>query len=269
MNEEIPPETNNEKNPVWPVDPLITEQMEVHYHPQLDHKHKPWKEYLLEGLMIFIAVMMGFIAENIREGITNREHVQDLTAQLVQDLKYDTLLLMRTFQGESEIRAADDSLIELLQRPISSATTNRIQPLLIQAHSLWQFHPSAGAMAAIKNELHLNQFSSSKIIGLIAVYERHIELLNTVQDITLQYQRTYIDPFLLQHFTAASLQAGFNNPSRAIPEIRNLSREDLTQLGADMVLVSINTEELKRVNRMLLADAKDLIQYVKERYNPM
>ena len=68
MDENMPPETNSEKNPAWPVDPLITEQMEVHHHPQLDHKHKPWKEYLLEGLMIFIAVMMGFIAENIREG---------------------------------------------------------------------------------------------------------------------------------------------------------------------------------------------------------
>jgi hypothetical protein len=219
--------------------------------------------------MIFIAVMMGFIAENIREGITNREHVRDLTSQLVQDLANDTLQLNRTFHGESEIRVADDSLIELLQMPISSANTNRIQPLLIEAHSLWQFHPSAGAIAAIKNELHLKQFSSSKIISLIAVYERHIELLNTVQDITLQYQRIYIDPFLLLHFTAASLQTGFNHPSSAIPEIRKLSQEDLTQLAADMVLVSINTEELKRVNRMLLADAKDLLRYLNERYKPI
>ncbi|MFB9842968.1 hypothetical protein [Mucilaginibacter ginsenosidivorans] len=23
--------------------------MEVHHHPQLEHKPKPWKEYLLEG----------------------------------------------------------------------------------------------------------------------------------------------------------------------------------------------------------------------------
>ncbi len=28
---------------------------------------KSLKEYLLEGLMIFVAVSMGFIAENIRE----------------------------------------------------------------------------------------------------------------------------------------------------------------------------------------------------------
>jgi len=45
--------------------PLTENKMEVHHHPELHHKHKPWKEYLLEGLMIFIAVMMGFIAEKI------------------------------------------------------------------------------------------------------------------------------------------------------------------------------------------------------------
>ncbi len=56
--------------------------MEVQHHPQLEHKHKAWKEYLLEGFMIFIAVMMGFIAENIREDITNREHVKQLTTAI-------------------------------------------------------------------------------------------------------------------------------------------------------------------------------------------
>ena len=45
--------------------------MEVHHHPKLDHK--PWKEYFLEGLMIFIAVCMGFIAENIREHISDKK----------------------------------------------------------------------------------------------------------------------------------------------------------------------------------------------------
>ena len=73
-----------------PEQPLPEIAMEVHHHPDLHHQKKPWKEYLLEGLMIFIAVMMGFIAENIREDITNNRHAHELTAQLVADLKADT-----------------------------------------------------------------------------------------------------------------------------------------------------------------------------------
>lgn len=41
--------------------------MEVHHHPDLHHKPKKRKEYFLEFLMIFLAVTMGFIAENVRE----------------------------------------------------------------------------------------------------------------------------------------------------------------------------------------------------------
>src|ERR1700709_1141220 len=50
---------------------LPTETMEVHHHPQVEHKSKPWKEYLLEGFMIFVAVTMGFFAESLREHIND------------------------------------------------------------------------------------------------------------------------------------------------------------------------------------------------------
>ncbi|HWD89879.1 MAG TPA: hypothetical protein VG367_17225 [Mucilaginibacter sp.] len=64
--------------------------MEVHHHPQLHHEKKPWKEYLLEGLMIFLAVFMGFIAETIREGISDRSKGHEYIRSFVQDLKSDT-----------------------------------------------------------------------------------------------------------------------------------------------------------------------------------
>lgn len=41
--------------------------MEVHHHQHISKHAKPWKEYLLEGLMIFIAVTLGYAAENMRE----------------------------------------------------------------------------------------------------------------------------------------------------------------------------------------------------------
>jgi hypothetical protein len=41
--------------------------MEVHHHPDLHHEKKKFKEYLLEFVMIFLAVTLGFFAETIRE----------------------------------------------------------------------------------------------------------------------------------------------------------------------------------------------------------
>ena len=45
--------------------------MEVHHHPEMPHRHrKKFGEYIKEGLMIFLAVFMGFVAENIREHLS-------------------------------------------------------------------------------------------------------------------------------------------------------------------------------------------------------
>ena len=242
--------------------------MEVHHHPQLEHKPKAWKEYILEGLMIFVAVMMGFIAENIREGITNRAHARELISQLSHDLRNDTAQLNDVYQAELNILNANDSLIVHLQYPVDNRNSVMLQQWIIRSHDFWPFHPSTGAIAAIKNELHLKQFSSSKIIGLIAEYEKHIDLLRTVQAITLQYQRSYLDPFLLKHFTAANLTAAFKNSRDSNAAFRNFSAEDLTQLGVDMVLIRINTAELLTNNRRLLTDAVNLLQYIKEEYHP-
>jgi hypothetical protein len=247
---------------------LAAEQMEVHHHPQLEHNPKPWKEYLLEGFMIFVAVMMGFIAENIREDITNNEHARQLTAQLVRDLKDDTTQLNRMINFETGIVNANDDLITTLQQAPGKTDIKKIEQLAVDSHGLWPFHPAMGAIGAIKNEVHLKQFSDSEIIRYIAGYEGHIELLHTIQDIALVYQRTYLDPFLREHFTPGNLQAAFDHTPLLNDQIRNLSQTDLTQLATDMVLIRINTNELLRDSRQVKKDAVSVLNYVKKQYHP-
>src|SRR5664279_2993381 len=63
--------------------------MEVHHHPHAGRKN--FKEYLLEALMISIAVMLGFFAENIREyygeKATAKEFIESYRGELVQQQK--------------------------------------------------------------------------------------------------------------------------------------------------------------------------------------
>ena len=64
--------------------------MEVHHHPDIDHKPKKWKEYFLEFLMIFLAVTLGFFAENIREHFTNGTKEKEYIAGFISNVKDDT-----------------------------------------------------------------------------------------------------------------------------------------------------------------------------------
>ena len=64
--------------------------MEVHHHPDLQHKKKNFKEYFLEFLMIFLAVTLGFFAESIRETIVNSDKEHTYMESQVKDMEKDT-----------------------------------------------------------------------------------------------------------------------------------------------------------------------------------
>ena len=64
--------------------------MEVHHHA---HHPKNWKEYITEFIMLFAAVTLGFLAENIREHqIINHKTNQNLQS-IILDLKKDSVLI--------------------------------------------------------------------------------------------------------------------------------------------------------------------------------
>lgn len=75
--------------------------MEVHHHPDLHDKPKKWKEYFLEFLMIFLAVTMGFIAENIREHFANRAKEKEYIKGFIRNVEDDTANLQRIISFDS------------------------------------------------------------------------------------------------------------------------------------------------------------------------
>src|SRR3982750_4314445 len=63
---------------------IQAENMEVHKHPHHVTHKKKWGEYFLEFLMLFLAVTLGFIAENIREHIAEHNRAEEYAISLVQ-----------------------------------------------------------------------------------------------------------------------------------------------------------------------------------------
>jgi hypothetical protein len=91
---------------------LQTEEMEVHHHPHVEKKN--FKEYFLEFVMIFLAVTMGFIAENIREDITEHQRAKTFAASMIQDLKADTIQLAAYNRYYSRAANNIDTFMQLL-----------------------------------------------------------------------------------------------------------------------------------------------------------
>ena len=89
--------------------------MEVHHHPHVGKKN--FKEYVLEGLMIFLAVSMGFIAENIREHFVEKETEKKYVESYLQDLKSDLVRFDRVINQNKITILQIDQTLKTLHQP--------------------------------------------------------------------------------------------------------------------------------------------------------
>ncbi len=98
--------------------------MEVHHHPEVEKKGL--KEYLLEGLMIFIAVMMGFFAESLRENIADRSKEKEYIISMIQDAKTDTANIQQALKLNDKRLWALDSAANLCYSYNGSGSTDSV-----------------------------------------------------------------------------------------------------------------------------------------------
>ena len=66
--------------------------MEVHHH---SHKPKNWKEYITEFIMLFAAVTLGFLAENLREHQVINHRLEQNKIAIMKDLIEDSIDIAR------------------------------------------------------------------------------------------------------------------------------------------------------------------------------
>ncbi len=125
--------------------------MEVHHHPHVEKKR--FKEYLLEGLMIFFAVMMGFFAESFREYITEHRQAREYAATMETDLESDTADLNSYIQYYGYAATNIDSLMVL---------TDTLDPKEIVSGKLYWYGLWGGAQGAfIPHDATIHQMESS------------------------------------------------------------------------------------------------------------
>src|SRR5689334_11930718 len=102
--------------------------MEVHHHPKVERKN--FKEYFLEFIMLFLAVTLGFFAENLREKVIEHHKEREYMASVVQDLKSDTAELAHAIRGWEQSNAEVDSMLTYLKKDLSPSTVSVLYNIL-------------------------------------------------------------------------------------------------------------------------------------------
>jgi hypothetical protein len=162
---------------------LQTEQMEVHHHPDLHRKEKPWKEYLLEYLMIFLAVTTGFFAESYREHLSERLKEHEYAVNIKKDLVNDSLNINIWLPSLYKRIGEFDSLITYLETPGPVKNGSDMYFLARAATRNSVFEPNDNTILEMKSSGNLRLIRNREIVNNLMNFERSIAQYVNLLDI--------------------------------------------------------------------------------------
>src|SRR4051794_2235619 len=140
--------------------------MEAHHSHQVLHKKK-WAEYLLEFFMLFLAVFLGFVAENIREHAVEKERARQYAASLVHDLEKDTAMVqIDIMQIKNAIAKVDSLALFLRNRKISEISNKQLFAYTFIDAGYRPYTWSRATIEEIKSSGSLRYFDDSIVMRI-------------------------------------------------------------------------------------------------------
>lgn len=107
--------------------------MEVHAHELHKAPGHGWKHYFFEFFMLFLAVLLGFFTENMREHYMESKREKEYVHSLLQDLKEDTSFLNAAIKIHQQSNDMIDTLIGLLK---SNNRSTDVQHIYLLARTI-------------------------------------------------------------------------------------------------------------------------------------
>jgi hypothetical protein len=240
--------------------------MEVHHHPDLHHEKKPWKEYLLEGLMIFLAVLMGFIAENIRESITENRRAAEFANSYYSDIKKDTLLLQQALRFSAHKIAAIDSIITVLHQPETPTADTIFYTKGLVSTQVLPFEPTTGSYEQIKSAGAIRDFKQ-RMVDLMNEYDLQARNVVRREDITQKFTTEQFIPFIIDQ---ANLEVSYDimTKEKITHEVRTNWSQPLRKKYLNLVvLIKISTLRSAQEYKKQLAVADKVLNELKKEYS--
>jgi len=246
--------------------------MEVHHH---SHHPKKWKEYITEFLMLFLAVTLGFFAENLREHYVEKEREEKFIQIVHEDLLNDINSLNRIDSLYNIRIAKEDSLISILSNPDLKNTNDLYY--LARINSVRNFfHHSKNGFQQLKNAGGLRLIQDIDIIKKIQAYENSVdeidELQNLTEDLLMNYREKMAvmfrgDIFKLMYTNPKGIQSDkFSRPT-GNPSLMSSNPADLNELLIKALYVHNNTINILEKSKKIKTEAVDLDKILIKQYH--
>jgi hypothetical protein len=242
--------------------------MEVHHHP---HAVKGFKGYFLEFLMLFLAVTLGFLAENMRENISDHKKETELIQSLIEDLKEDSATIKIQLKISKERMLYSDSLIELVHEVnVLNKTADFYYYGRMTAR--WSsFSNNSRSIDEMENGGLFRVIRNNNVATFIMAYYAFIPQIKNYEDrqviVDNEYRKIAVkvfDPYIFNHMLNA---ADTIDRITGDPLLLKADKETLNELAGWANYTIAQQSATNRAKEQLLAKGKDLIALIKKEYH--
>jgi hypothetical protein len=204
---------------------------------------KPWTRYLVEFILLFLAVSLGFMADNYRERISEEQQAKELAQSFYDELLADSVvvhtILIRRYQKDTALVKFKNYVLDSsLQKPSKRYVMGFYGGIMINA----RFSPKDVILEQLKNSGALRYFRSKEIQHLVGVLSVAISNVRTGNDFELQFTHDQLMPFIIRH-----------NDQRFFDELTQNGSvtllEGLKNYDADKMNTSYHVSNLSEFNR--------------------
>ena len=243
--------------------------MEVHHHPKVEKKN--FKEYLLEGLMIFIAVTIGFFAEKIRENISDREKEKDLMQSLIIDLKEDSTTIENQIKTSQQRLVYSDSLIKIVHdgNVINNTACFYYYGRITARWSA--FSNNSRSVDQMKNGGLFRVIKNDNVVKQLMAYYAFIPQIKNLEDrqviVDNEYRKIAVqvfDPYIFNQMLNA---ADTIDRPKIAPLLLTTDNKTLLALAGWAHYSISNRFATTEAEKKLLAKGEELIALVKKEYH--
>lgn len=146
--------------------------MEVHSHAHHVAHKKKWHEYILEFAMLFLAVFLGFLAENFREHQVEHGREKEYMRTMVEDLKADLPLLDSTMRQWVIANKSVDSVTDAISSTFGKTDLIKVYRHINEALNPWSFKFNDRTIAQLKNAGGFRLLRNEKVANSIIAYDQ-------------------------------------------------------------------------------------------------
>ncbi len=253
--------------------------MEVHAHTHT--ARKKWTHYFWEFLMLFLAVSLGFYAENTREVILHKKEVKSQLNSMLSDLQSDISLFDSVTARNSYGAEMADSLVELLHSDISNTTEIYFAARTVTAN-LGYYYTNAKSFEQLKMAGMLRYIKNKDLLDSIGTYytsfqwlANQIDLQRLKMDEVHKGNARLFDSYVFQQMmidikiisaTATGGQRTTISKPLAKPSLLSADVKDINTVSLNYHYYSTTLKFYSRNATALKNRAKGLIEMIKKEY---